>query len=137
MRALDTFFGNLSIAFSEADSLHYGAMDIRDIVAVNIQTLMDYARDHSQPHGDQKSLAKKARVAMSTIARIRKAEVGCSVDVLDAIARVYGLSAWQLLMPNLDPTNPPVFCMTATERDMYRRMKQAASALAELPNGDE
>jgi transcriptional regulator with XRE-family HTH domain len=136
MAALDTFSGNLSSAFSESYSLHYSAMDIKDIVAANVQTLMDYARDHDQPYGEQKALAKRAKVAMSTVARIRKAEVGCSIDVLDAIARVYGLSAWQLMMPNLDPTNPPVFCVTATERDLYRRMRHAAAALAEIPNGE-
>jgi transcriptional regulator with XRE-family HTH domain len=136
MAALDTFSGNLSNAFSEAYSLHYSSMGIKNIVAANVQTLMDYAKDHGQPYADQKALAKRAKVAMSTVARIRKAEVGCSIDVLDAIARVYGLSAWQLMMPNLDPTNPPVFCVTATERDLYRRMRHAAAALAEIPNGE-
>ena len=116
--------------------LHYWLMDIRTIVAANIQTLMDYARDHGQPYGDQKALAKRAGVSMSTVARIRKAQVGGSIDVLDAIAKCYGLQAWQLMMPNLDPTNPPVFCMTATEQALYRRMKSSAAEFASLPNGE-
>lgn len=121
----------------ESDFPHYWQMQIRAVVAVNVQTLINYARDHGQPYGDQKALAKRAGVSMSTIARIRKQEAGTSVDVLEAIAKCYGLQAWQLLMPNLDPTNPPVFCMTATEREMYRRLKSSAAELAAMPNGDE
>lgn len=112
-------------------------MQIRAIVAANVQTLIDYARDHGQPCGDQKSLAKKAGVSMSTVARIRKQEAGTSIDALESIANCYGLQAWQLLMPNLDPTNPPVFCMTATERELYRNLKSAAATIAAIPNHSE
>ena len=121
----------------EPDLPHYWEMDIRTVVAANVQTLMDYARDRGQPCGDQKSLAKKAGVSMSTVARIRKREVGGSIDVLEAIAKCYGLQAWQLLMPNLDPTNPPVFCMTATERELYRNLKSSAATIAAIPNHSE
>lgn len=134
---LDTFFGNSSSAYLEEPLPHYDGMDIREVVAANVQTLIDYARDHDRPYGDQKALAKKARIAMSTVARIRKAEVGVSVDVLEAIANAYGLSAWQLMMPNLDPTNPPVVCITASERALYRKLKSAAAELALIPNGEE
>jgi DNA-binding XRE family transcriptional regulator len=137
MPSLDTFFGNSSSALTEPDLLHYWEMQIRAVVAANVNTLIDYARYHGQPCGDQKSLARKAGVSMSTIARIRKQEVGGSIDVLESIAKCYGLQAWQLLMPNLDPTNPPVFCMTATERELYRNLKSAAATIAAIPNHSE
>jgi transcriptional regulator with XRE-family HTH domain len=137
MAPLDTFFGNASSADSGSDFPQYWEMQIRAIVAANVQTLIDYARDRKQPFSDQKSLAKAAGVSMSTIARIRKQEAGTSVDVLESIAKCYGLQAWQLLMPNLDPTNPPVFCMTATERDLYRNLKSAAATIAAIPNHSE
>lgn len=109
-------------------------MDIRKVVGGNVQRLMDYAADHGSPYGDQRSLAAKAKVSMSTVARIRKAQVAPGVDVLERIAGVYRLQAWQLLIPDLDPTNPPVFAMTATERDLYRNLRAAAQQLAAANN---
>jgi hypothetical protein len=36
-----------------------------------------------------------------------------------------------MMVPNLDPANPPVLWITRTEADLYRRMREAAK---ELPN---
>lgn len=108
--------------------------DIRKIVGNNICTLMQYAADHGAPYPHDKALAAKAKLAASTIARIKRGEVGASIDTLEVIAKAYKLSAWQLLIPKLDPAIPPVAVSSDTERALYWRIKSLA---ADFRNVDE
>ena len=65
-----------------------------------------------------------------TLDRIRRMESGASIDQLDALAKIYGLEPWQLLVPNLDPTNPPMLAsISAKQMEMLERIKQAAKEL--------
>lgn len=66
------------------------------------------------------------------IQRILNGEQSPSLLLLDEIASACGLQAWQLLVPSLDPTNPPVVHLTAAERDFYTRMRQAVQNLPKL-----
>lgn len=43
-----------------------------------------------------------------TLDRIRRMESGCSIDELDKLAHIFELESWQLLVPDLDPANPPL-----------------------------
>lgn len=52
-------------------------------------------------------LEKRSGVGKSTIDRIRKGETSARIDNLEALATAFGLSAWQLLVPELDPKTPP------------------------------
>ena len=57
-------------------------------------------------------------------------ESGASIDQLDTLAKVYGLEPWQLLVPNLDPTNPPMLATISKQQlEMLERIKQAAKEL--------
>lgn len=58
-----------------------------------------------------------------------------TLDTLAAIADACGMLPWQLLVPNLDPANPPVFTMTKTERELYSRVKKDFASLPSPPNG--
>lgn len=116
----------------------------REVIAANLQRLMDYARDH--PHdctwpASRKALAKyldeqhertgATKVVRSTIQRALKGVNAPGVDSLGAIARAYGLQAWHLLIPDLDPENPPVVSVTETERLLWARIHEI-TALARL-----
>jgi len=49
---------------------------------------------------------------------------------IEDVAKLLGLQPWQLLVPGLDPTNPPVVTMTETERALYARLREG---IAQLP----
>lgn len=104
-----------------------GMADVRKIVGDNIRVLQEYARDHNRPCSDDKSLGLRAKVEPSTVGRIRKGMISTGIETLESIANVYKLSAWQLLIPNLDPANPPVVPYTDTERALYWRIRSVAA----------
>lgn len=83
-------------------------MDVRGVAAANLHALIYHAKAHHRTGRDRLSLATAAGVSPSTVGRIMNLEQAPGIDTLDALARVYGLRAWQLLIPNLDPANPPV-----------------------------
>ena len=65
-----------------------------------------------------------------TLDWIRRMESGASIDQLDILAKIYGLEPWQLLVPNLDPTNPPMLAsISQRQLEMLERIKQAAKEL--------
>ena len=104
--------------------------NVRDIVADNLRTLITYAADNRLPYCDAKSIGKRAGISGMTLGRWLKGSHAASIDALDDVARVFKLRAWQLLIPNLDPTNPPTVPYTDAERRLYWRIKQAANELA-------
>lgn len=40
------------------------------------------------------------------------------------MGRAFDLHGWQMLIPELDPRNPPVVIMSVAERDFYRRLEE-------------
>jgi len=93
-----------------------------ETIADNLQALK---ADRQIPSDN--ALAKLANVDQKTVWRIMRHEQSPTVDMLEKLAKPFGLHAWQLLIPNLDPKNPPVFVMTDTERDLYRKLARLAS----------
>jgi hypothetical protein len=100
-------------------------MDPIQILADNILNLMAF-------HGIQSNaaLAKAAKIDPSTVGRMINKKHASQIDRVQAVARVFDLDAWQLMIPNLDPSNPPVVQLTAVERDLYERLRKAAEAFS-------
>ena len=92
----------------------------RAILADNVRKLMEH---HFPMAGDRpRRLAKEAQVSLSSIQRIYKGEVGANLDTIEAVARALSLSAYQLLIPDLDPANPQTIPgAVQAERRLYRR----------------
>jgi transcriptional regulator with XRE-family HTH domain len=111
--------------------------DPRVVLASNLRVLLDYARDRHLPYADAKSLARKAGLTPSTVGHWLKAENAAQIDKLERLASVFKLRAWQLLIPNLDPANPPAVPYTDAERRLYWRIKAAARELAQSGAVDE
>ncbi|HEY6020656.1 MAG TPA: helix-turn-helix transcriptional regulator [Candidatus Paceibacterota bacterium] len=84
--------------------------EMREIVAQNIQALMNY---HGMTADAQ--LAQAAGIDQKTIWRMRRMDQSSNVDKLESIANVFGLKAWQLLIPHIDPAHPPV-CIPVDRR---------------------
>lgn len=74
-------------------------------------------------------LAREAHVGPGTASRIKAQQTSVGVDVIAAVAAVFHLQPWHLLVPNLDPANPPVLWMTQAEVDLYRRLRETAREL--------
>lgn len=60
-----------------------------------------------------------------------KSKKNIGLDKVDAVATVFGLSAWQLLIPNLDPSNVPVIMISEDERQLYDKLKRVHAVLKE------
>lgn len=100
----------------------------RDIVAANLKALMDHQPDN--PVG-QAQLKRMSGVDQRYIGRILAAESSITVDTLEKIAKAFDLQAWQLLVPGLDPGNPPVNHITDAERRLYERLRQTVMEVVE------
>lgn len=103
-----------------------GMPDSKQILWENISALMA----HHWGKENLSELSRRAKVGLATCDRIKKRETSVGTDVLEKLADVFGLQAWHLLTPQLDPKNPPVIWLTKTERDLYENMRNAARLLA-------
>lgn len=82
---------------------------MRTILAANLAALVDHHyASMSNLTAKQRELAKQAKVSHSTVQRIMSGDVGASLDNIELIATVFDLSAYQLLIPNLNAGNPQV-----------------------------
>lgn len=96
---------------------------MRSVLAENVELLMN--RHFQLKSNKPKSLAEEAKVSLSTVQRIIAAEVGASLDNIEAIAGAFGLSAYQLLIPNLNIENPQVIKgATKDEERLYNAWKR-------------
>lgn len=73
----------------------------RDILAGNLKTLMGASRMATFADIIRESQGK---ITNGTLDRIRRAESATSVDNLEILAEVFGIQAWQLLVPGLRAT---------------------------------
>jgi hypothetical protein len=98
----------------------------RHILSANLRALMA-----SHAHLDTlKKITGAGGPSNGTLDRIRRMESGCSIDELDKLARIFELESWQLLVPDLDPTNPPMLAhVTERQRELYEKLKQVAKTL--------
>jgi len=96
-----------------------------EIVSANLRALMldsDMAKWGGEPN--QSMLAKLSGADQRMIGRVLAQELSPTVDMLEKLARAFGLHAWQMLIPDLDPRNPPVVVMSEAERQFYRRLEE-------------
>ena len=68
------------------------------------------------------------KLEQKKVDRVVKAETAVSIDTLDELAAATGLLAWQLLLPGLDPDNPPHIAITESEVNLYKRLKDLVKA---------
>lgn len=75
-------------------------------------------------------------VSKSHIYRIAKGEGPVATDVLHIIAKAYGLQAWQMLVPGMEPAIPPARIVDDLQRAMYNAIEQPMRQLRNKPKGD-
>ena len=76
-------------------------------------------------------LARECSIGLGTAARIKKQKTSVGIDILNLIALRFNLAPWQLLVPGLDPNNPPALQpVSDKERLLYERIMSAAKIIA-------
>lgn len=92
-------------------------MTIRDILADNFQRL----KAENPQLRRIEDIVDAGGGARGTLGRITQKTVGVSIDMLDPLARAYGIEPWQLLAPNGTPNTaiasrqPPITVSQALE----------------------
>ena len=95
----------------------------------NVKALMDarYGKENLT------RLAADAKIGPGTATRIKEQKTSVGLDVLEQIAKAFGVEPWQLLVPGMDATNPPVLRhANSAERALYERLLQTARDLSKL-----
>lgn len=97
----------------------------RDVLADNLNRLMlAYPSLDSNP-----KLAKRSKLGVGTIARVRNSDAAATLDTLDKLAGCFDLQPWQMLVPDLDPKSPPVLrSMSPAESELFERLRSVIKA---------
>lgn len=100
---------------------------LTDLFRGNLRRLMEADRQlNSQPR-----LAAASRVAQTSIGRILRGEQSPTLDVVHKLAAAFGLEAWQMLVPDLEPDNPPITKqIDQRQHELLARFRLAAHDLA-------
>lgn len=96
----------------------------------NVQALMvrKYGKTSIKP------FAAFCKVGVGTIQRIEAQQTSVGLTILDKIAQKFDLAPWQLLVPGLDPSNPPTLQpVSRKEREMYDKIMKVAKEIAAEP----
>lgn len=77
-------------------------------------------------------VAKAAGVDQTTVNRMIRKTHSSTLDKIAKVAAVFDLQAWQLLVPGLDPTNPPVV-VSRLESEFFARLRKDPAVQAADP----
>lgn len=92
------------------------------------------AMKHKYGAENLNALSRDAKIGPGSASRIKQQKTAIGLDVVQKVAASFELEAWQLLMPDLDPTNPPVFALSDEQKRFHDKMKRAYQ---ELTKGDK
>jgi transcriptional regulator with XRE-family HTH domain len=112
-------------------------MNVRRILSGNLRTLLAYNKERGERPYDGKTLAAKSGIDGGTISRIINEHQAPAIDTLGDIAKAFKLRPWQLLVPDINPRNPPVVPESETERELYTRLQQVADEFLSRRGDDE
>ncbi len=86
----------------------------KTIIANNLRRLME-----ANPKlGTIKKIVEAGGGTNGTVGRMVKGSTSCGVDALAQVSAVFGMEAWQLLVPDLDPEHPPMLEMDSRRVDL-------------------
>lgn len=78
-------------------------MPARTVLAKNLRALMD-----ARPGLDTiKKVVKAGGGSNGTVGRMLQGDTASRIDAVEEVAAVFGLAAWQLLVDEFDPGQPP------------------------------
>lgn len=128
-----TVSGRGNQPLSVGQKAHSGCVtriDPRAVLWENVHALMK----HHWGKENLTRLSREAKIGPVSASRIKAAQTSVGLDVVDAVAAVFELELWQLLIPGLDPKNPPATQpLTETERQLYGRLMTAFRQISLTP----
>lgn len=93
-------------------------------VAVNLRRIIDVAGESPN------AWSRRHGLTQGSVSRILRGAQSPTEDMIAALAAAAGLHAWQLLVPGLDPRNPPVLREIGNgERELYERLEADLRAI--------
>lgn len=103
---------------------------LRDVLAENLRAL----KTADGTEESQSSLHRRSGVAQATIGRIlSKGGENARIETVEKLAKAYGLRAWQLLIPGMEPKNPRFLgASSPEEKALYDRLQATVEDLAKL-----
>lgn len=104
-----------------------GQIDTNATLWTNVQALM------IKHWGEENlnRLARECKIGPGTAARIKEQKTSVGLETLEKIAETFHLAVWQLLVPGLDPGNPPALQpVSAVERELYEKIMTSAKQIA-------
>lgn len=111
-------------------------MDTREILAANLALLRQKYPQFSSAPALERATARLEenkqgkRVGRTTVQRMLDGTTPVNIDYIESVARVFGLDAWQLLVPGMSPKHPPVLrSVGPAEDEIYRKLEAAKQAL--------
>lgn len=108
-------------------------MNTREILAANLAALRQrhkHLKSTLAIERESAALGEDRKIAHSVMQRVFKAETPFNLDDLQTLAELFGLDAWQLLVPQIDPEHPPVLrSIGRVEDEAYKRWREARAAL--------
>lgn len=75
-------------------------------------------------------LARDAKIGLGSASRIVDGNTSVGADIVEKVADAFGLPPWALLIPGLDPQNPPKAWLSKSDAEKYERALAAARDLA-------
>lgn len=104
-------------------------LETKDILWQNVKALMIYRYGKENLN---KTVTDSARtdfkISLGSLQRIKKGDTATGTDILDKISGFFGLQTWQLLVPELDPTNPPVY-LSKRQKEIMDNLKKSYKEL--------
>lgn len=102
---------------------------LRSLVGANISRLMQ-----SRPKlNSNPKLGARSGIGVATISRVINGETAATLDTLAKLAAAFDLAPWQLLVPNLDATNPQILqSISPKEADLYKRLRETIAQETEV-----
>jgi len=96
-------------------------LDQKAVLWANVSALMR----HQWGAENLSRLSREAGIALASCTRIKEQKTSIGLDVLGRIADCFHLQPWHMLVPGLDPANPPVIVLSKGEAAFYAKLKEA------------
>lgn len=112
-----------------AYALLMGKKDLRTVLADNVQRLLDYADERALPWAGIRGLARAAGMSCGNIERILVGRTSIGLNIVEKLAAGCKRVPYQLLIPNLDPENPPWIPVTEEEKKIAAILRLSLSQL--------
>jgi hypothetical protein len=113
--------------------MYYLLMNTNKILWENVRSLMiqRYGKENlNKTNIDSTAKYKDQGISLGSLQRIKAQKTAIGTDVLEKIALFFDVDVWQLLVKNLNASNPPVLkSLSDKEQAFYEKMKQMMKEL--------